>query len=51
LRLQVLGQKPGTCFQRCVRLDGINAVYSVAYEIDQKQRKPLMQGELKYGGF
>jgi 4-hydroxybutyryl-CoA dehydratase/vinylacetyl-CoA-Delta-isomerase len=30
--LRVLGQKTGTCFQRCVGLDGINAVYSVAYE-------------------
>ena len=35
--LRVLGQKTGTCFQRCVGFDGINAVYSVAYEIDQKQ--------------
>ncbi|HID07720.1 MAG TPA: 4-hydroxybutyryl-CoA dehydratase, partial [Armatimonadetes bacterium] len=26
----------GSCFQRCVGLDGINAVYSVAYEIDKK---------------
>jgi 4-hydroxybutyryl-CoA dehydratase/vinylacetyl-CoA-Delta-isomerase len=34
--LRVLGQKTGTCFQRCVGLDGINAVYSIAYEIDQK---------------
>ena len=34
--LRVLGQKTGTCFQRCVGLDGINAVYSVAFEIDQK---------------
>ncbi|MEN8246333.1 MAG: 4-hydroxyphenylacetate 3-hydroxylase N-terminal domain-containing protein [Thermodesulfobacteriota bacterium] len=34
--LRVLGQKTGTCFQRCVGLDGINAVYSTAYEIDQK---------------
>jgi 4-hydroxybutyryl-CoA dehydratase/vinylacetyl-CoA-Delta-isomerase len=35
--LRVLGQKTGTCFQRCVGLDGINAVYSVAYEIDQEK--------------
>ncbi|MBW2284555.1 MAG: 4-hydroxybutyryl-CoA dehydratase [Deltaproteobacteria bacterium] len=34
--LRVLGQKTGTCFQRCVGLDGINAVYSVAYEVDEK---------------
>jgi len=34
--LRVLGQKTGTCFQRCVGHDGINATYSVVYEIDQK---------------
>ncbi|MBW1680662.1 MAG: 4-hydroxybutyryl-CoA dehydratase [Deltaproteobacteria bacterium] len=34
--LRVLGQKTGTCFQRCVGLDGINATYSVAYEMDEK---------------
>ena len=34
--LRVLGQLTGTCFQRCVGLDGINATYSVAYEIDKK---------------
>ena len=34
--LRILGQKTGTCFQRCVGFDGINSVYSVAYETDQK---------------
>jgi 4-hydroxybutyryl-CoA dehydratase/vinylacetyl-CoA-Delta-isomerase len=34
--LRVLGQKTATCFQRCVGFDGINAVYSVVYEVDQK---------------
>ena len=34
--LRVLGQKTGTCFQRCVGFDGINAAYSVTYEIDKK---------------
>jgi 4-hydroxybutyryl-CoA dehydratase/vinylacetyl-CoA-Delta-isomerase len=34
--LRTLGQKTGTCFQRCVGFDGINATYSVAYEIDRK---------------
>ncbi|RJQ63276.1 MAG: 4-hydroxybutyryl-CoA dehydratase [Desulfobacteraceae bacterium] len=34
--LRALGQKTGTCFQRCVGFDGINAVYSVIYEIDRK---------------
>jgi len=30
-----LGQITGTCFQRCVGMDAINSLYSVAYEIDQ----------------
>jgi len=34
--LRAIGQKTGTCFQRCVGWDAINAVYSVSYEIDQK---------------
>ncbi len=34
--LRVLGQKTGTCFQRCVGFDGMNATYSVAWEIDEK---------------
>ena len=33
--LRVLGQKTGTCFQRCVGFDGINAVYSVTYDMDK----------------
>lgn len=33
---RILGQKTGSCYQRCVGFDGINAVYSVDYEIDQK---------------
>jgi 4-hydroxybutyryl-CoA dehydratase/vinylacetyl-CoA-Delta-isomerase len=32
---RLLGQRTGSCFQRCVGLDAINAVYSVTYEIDQ----------------
>src|SRR5262245_19516486 len=30
-----LGQRTGTCFQRCVGMDAINALYSVTYDIDQ----------------
>ena len=41
--LRVLGQKTGTCFQRCVGFDGINAVYSVAYEIDDKRGTDYLQ--------
>jgi 4-hydroxybutyryl-CoA dehydratase/vinylacetyl-CoA-Delta-isomerase len=30
-----LGQRTGTCFQRCVGMDATNALYSVTYDIDQ----------------
>ena len=30
-----LGQRTGTCFQRCVGMDAINSMYSVTYDIDQ----------------
>ena len=33
--LRVLGQKTGTCFQRCVGWDALNAISSVTYEVDQ----------------
>lgn len=33
---RVLGQRTACCFQRCVGLDGVNAVFSITYEIDQK---------------
>ena len=37
IKLQrVLGQRTASCFQRCVGMDGINAVFSTSYEIDQK---------------
>jgi 4-hydroxybutyryl-CoA dehydratase/vinylacetyl-CoA-Delta-isomerase len=31
-----LGQLTGTCFQRCVGMDAINALHSVTFEIDAK---------------
>jgi 4-hydroxybutyryl-CoA dehydratase/vinylacetyl-CoA-Delta-isomerase len=31
-----LGQLTGTCFQRCVGMDAINALYSITYDIDDK---------------
>jgi 4-hydroxybutyryl-CoA dehydratase/vinylacetyl-CoA-Delta-isomerase len=33
--LRRVGQETGTCFQRCVGIDGINAVWSVTFEMDQ----------------
>ena len=32
---RLLGQKTAACFQRCVGMDAMNAVYSVTYELDQ----------------
>jgi len=34
--MRLLGQKTGTCFQRCVGLDGLCAVYVTTCDIDQK---------------
>jgi 4-hydroxybutyryl-CoA dehydratase/vinylacetyl-CoA-Delta-isomerase len=31
---RVLGQRTGTCFQRCVGMDAINAISSTTYEMD-----------------
>ncbi|MEE2637543.1 MAG: 4-hydroxyphenylacetate 3-hydroxylase N-terminal domain-containing protein [Acidobacteriota bacterium] len=32
--LRLLGQTTGTCFQRCVGLDALNALYAATYDID-----------------
>ena len=34
--LRAIGQQTGSCFQRCVGHDGLNAVYSVTFEIDKE---------------
>ncbi len=31
-----LGQKTGTCFQRCVGMDALNSLHSTTFEIDEK---------------
>ena len=33
---RLMGQRTGSCFQRCVIMDMANAFYSTTYEIDQK---------------
>lgn len=33
--LRTISQKTGTCYQRCVGFDAMNATYTVTYEIDQ----------------
>jgi len=35
-----LGQLTGTCFQRCVGMDAINALHSVTFEVDEKHATP-----------
>jgi 4-hydroxybutyryl-CoA dehydratase/vinylacetyl-CoA-Delta-isomerase len=35
-RQRMLGQKTACCFQRCVGMDAINAVYSTSFEVDEK---------------
>lgn len=32
---RTLGQKTGTCFQRCVGLDAVSTLHSVTYDLDQ----------------
>jgi len=32
---RLLGQKTGSCFQRCVGMDAFNAMFSTTYELDQ----------------
>jgi 4-hydroxybutyryl-CoA dehydratase/vinylacetyl-CoA-Delta-isomerase len=33
-----LGRLTGTCFQRCVGMDALNALYNVSFEIDEAER-------------
>ncbi|MFQ5827303.1 MAG: 4-hydroxyphenylacetate 3-hydroxylase family protein [Dehalococcoidia bacterium] len=35
--LRALSQRTGSCYQRCVGFDAINAIYAVSYEIDQNK--------------
>ena len=34
--LRLIAHETGSCFQRCVGLDALNAVYMTAYDVDQK---------------
>ena len=35
---RILGRLTGTCFQRCVGMDAINALYNVTFELDAKEK-------------
>ncbi len=48
---RLLGQKTGTCFQRCVGFDSLNALSIVTFEMDQKlgtEYYPKLVEYLKY---
>lgn len=46
--LRFLGQQTGTCFQRCVGMDAINALSSTAYETDQEKGTEYHQRFLNF---
>lgn len=46
--LRMLGQQTGTCFQRCVGWDALNAISSVSYEIDQAHGTAYHRRFLEY---
>jgi 4-hydroxybutyryl-CoA dehydratase / vinylacetyl-CoA-Delta-isomerase len=46
--LRMLGQKTGTCFQRCVGWDALNALSSVTYEIDRAKGTQYHKRFLNY---
>jgi len=46
--LRLLGQTTGTCFQRCVGLDALNAMYATSFDTDQKHGTDYHQRFKKY---
>lgn len=46
--LRMISQKTGTCYQRCVGFDAMNAIYSVAYEMDQEYNTNYFEKFKKY---
>ena len=45
---RLLGQKTGSCFQRCVGMDAMNAVYSSTYELDEAKGTDYHKRFLKF---
>ncbi len=46
--MRMLSQRTGSCYQRCVGFDAMNATYSVTYEIDQKYGTEYHKRFLKF---
>ncbi|ONI40937.1 4-hydroxybutyryl-CoA dehydratase [Candidatus Epulonipiscium fishelsonii] len=49
--LRLLGQKTGSCFQRCVGMDASNAVFSTTFEVDEAYGTDYHQKFIKYWSF
>ncbi len=45
---RTLGQNTGTCFQRCVGMDALNALHSVTFDIDEKHGTDYHQRFLEF---
>lgn len=45
---RLMGQKTGACFQRCVGMDAMNAVYSTTYDMDKKLATNYHQNFLNF---
>lgn len=45
---RILGRVTGTCFQRCVGMDALNALYNVTFEADQKDGSQYHQRFLEF---
>ena len=46
--LRLLGQKTGSCFQRCVGMDAANATFNTTFEIDEKYGTEYHKRFIKY---
>lgn len=45
---RLMGQKTGTCFQRCVGMDAMNAVYSTTFDMDKELGTDYHERFLKF---
>ena len=45
---RLLGQKCGTCFQRCVGMDAFNSIYLTTYEMDKKHDTDYQKRFVEY---
>lgn len=46
--LRLIAHETGSCFQRCVGFDGLNAVYMTTYDVDQKYKTDYFERFKKY---